>query len=387
MRLTKLSICIGVAASIALSAPAFAVLQDVPVTNIRTMAMGGAGFAVADDYAALYQNPAALSNVTSLKFNLLSIRGDVATSVFSNWTKFYNVYNQVKNSGGNTQEAVDSLGPLIPTNVALNGGGNVVSVAGNSWGLGVFNQSNSVEALRNRSNPYVLLSGVSEASAIIGKSFGITLIGIPMDIGLSARYFYRYELIDGSTSDTELQVGMARFLRMVNGSESFNFDRLSGTGVGFDAGVLMPLKTPAGDGKWGVVVRNIGTRISGTTTISSANASFSDTIQSRVGIGVGLNTGVPSWIPVLNGIGTFLLAADYYLPVNGESWLKGIHIGAEKPFWIFKLRGGLNQGFIVGGVGMRLFILDFNFAYNKEALGSRINIDPIDYYTFQFGLL
>ncbi|MEK7298567.1 MAG: hypothetical protein AAB066_01620, partial [Candidatus Margulisiibacteriota bacterium] len=97
MRLTKLSICIGVAASIALSAPAFAVLQDVPVTNIRTMAMGGAGFAVADDYAALYQNPAALSNVTSLKFNLLSIRGDVATSVFSNWTKFYNVYNQVKN--------------------------------------------------------------------------------------------------------------------------------------------------------------------------------------------------------------------------------------------------------------------------------------------------
>ena len=52
---------------------------------------------------------------------------------------------------------------------------------------------------------------------------------------------------------------------------------------------------------------------------------------------------------------------------------------------MLKLRGGLNQGFVVGGFGFDFLIAHINYAYHAEALGSEINISPVSYHVFELG--
>ncbi len=54
-----------------------------------------------------------------------------------------------------------------------------------------------------------------------------------------------------------------------------------------------------------------------------------------------------------------------------------LHVGAElKLLSLFTLRGGLNQGYLTVGAGVKLLVLDLNFALFTNELGTYVGDMP-----------
>jgi hypothetical protein len=55
---------------------------------------------------------------------------------------------------------------------------------------------------------------------------------------------------------------------------------------------------------------------------------------------------------------------------EGQSLWTSLHVGAEVAlFSLVRLRAGINQGYITAGLGVHLFVVDFNVAYFGRELG------------------
>ena len=168
-----------------------------------------------------------------------------------------------------------------------------------------------------------------------------------------------------------------------------------GSGIGLDFGVIGEL----GWFSFGLSVRDLG----GTTFVYSANtfgsvtgalatqgnlpagSSVPDTYTIPMDVGVGLSAHPD--------LGSFRYFMDPSLGIdlrniigalNGTAlFWSCVHVGAElKLLNLLVLRGGIDQGYLTAGAGMKLFVIDLNLAVFTQELGQHLGDRPSACMTF-----
>ena len=126
-----------------------------------------------------------------------------------------------------------------------------------------------------------------------------------------------------------------------------------------------------GKGKWGVAVNNVMGTLKGTRKINGAMTDYSGALPVTSTLGVNLNSDVPF-------IGDLNWAVDYKFVSPSKSFFKNTTMGIEKAVWgdILKLRAGVNQGYIVGGLGIDIGFFSLSYAKYTSEAGSEIGVEP-----------
>jgi hypothetical protein len=356
--------------------------SNMMFSSIRQKSMGGAGVAITYDEHALHKNPAGLTQAT-LDFDLPRIQLSRTTEMMNKQNQLQEFMNAVNsNNSDDISEQASQLGlPLdINMNIAVN---PVLAFTMPQFGIAAFAEAQISGRLQNSVAPNMEYSAEYEAAPMIGYAKPFDIMGKSYDIGISGYYAYRGSVYDPNTGENKGTIDM---LSGLNNIDSPDF--LSATGIGINLGMLTDIGTPLGDGKLGFAINNAFSSLQQTITSSSDNGSSSIQETSAYSlpviatVGLGVDTTLP-WI------GEVTTAIDYRLIAPETSLFKRLFMGVEKKvLWdrVF-LRGGISQGFIVGGVGVDLWILHFDYAYFAEELGSEIGVKPVNYHVFQAGIL
>ncbi|MFC1617642.1 hypothetical protein ACFL2K_05430 [Candidatus Margulisiibacteriota bacterium] len=366
----------------------FAGEPDLVIRSLRQRAMGGAGLAVANDLDALVINPACLTEIEGFKVKLVSVYAQGSNDLVEKQSELTDLDPDDQDAFTTTMQT------LVPSKIGV----GVMPEFGIAWkgfGIGVFGQSNTDLAVYNRTNPNIVMFGNADVAGILGLTFPIELFNTKFSSGLNIKYVNRYSLLNDSQEIGSTVFSLPDIMKMSGDdsvSPTLNYYNVSG--MSFDIGLLSVMETPIGDGTFGLVIRDIGSSLSGNKiqTTASANPTetpFSTTIPMSAAIGMGLKSSMPD-VPFIGFMLTDLtLAIDYDLISQGSSLYKKLHIGVEKELLagILKLRGGMNQGYFVGGFGLDILFLHVHYAYHKEALGSEVGIDERDYHLVQVGVL
>lgn len=360
---------------------------DFVFTSPRQMAMGGVCVAVANDINALYQNPACLSQLSGFKLTAFQLNSAMNNKTMDGMDQFMNLFDMIQTR--DKMKIMDAFMDMIPSEYGASIAGSALSIGWPGFGLGFFTQSNLNVAFQRPSAPQVTATGFLDAAGMAGMSSDLDLGGLQVAGGITAKTVFRARLYDPDTNKNTMTLTMGDIINAANG-EAPDIDNMNGMGFGFDVGALTKLTTPIGDGKLGVVVHNLGTQLIGQKSINGAVATGDITmdVDMTAAVGVGIVTRLPEFVPLLSDLGNFTLGVDYKFISNDTSVWKNLNVGIEKSMFadMVQLRGGLHQGFVVGGLGINFLVFHLDYAYWAEALGSEINIGKADYQVVQMGL-
>jgi hypothetical protein len=128
-------------------------------------------------------------------------------------------------------------------------------------------------------------------------------------------------------------------------------------------------------------VRNIGSSLSGSREVASVNESAQVNLPIETTIGIAMT-------PKLPLIGDILMAADYTVSPS-DSIYTSLHLGVEKKLFFdtVNLRCGVNQGYLVGGIGIDLRIFHFDYVYFAKELGHTAGDKPDLMHAIEIGFL
>jgi len=161
----------------------------------------------------------------------------------------------------------------------------------------------------------------------------------------------------------------------------------AGFGLGWDLGA----RWDYGPFQTGLVIRDIGSTIinfqnfTGTQWSMAlgfpSNGSTTGTTLYRIPTVIGLGG---TWTPDVGSLASVVqpaVSADFQIPIMDQytqpSFWTWTHLGAEVRFLRFlTLRTGLNQGYFTFGVGLKIFVVDFNLAVYTDELGRYSGLDP-----------
>jgi len=345
------------------------------------MAQGGSAVATAHGYDSFFYNPAGFSRGK----RELVIPG-ATTWVYARpdalWTFGMNTLN-------GTAVPSDTIG-LISSQVTGGGFGAGASAGigyvGDGLGLGMVFMADSL--LRG---PSLLgLSGTMTATLgfIGGLSFPLELgskakIHLGVDIRPMLRFHVPLTNTDALTLIMALASGGDMFSALTSASVMY------GVGIGLDAGVIAEL---------GPLLIGVSSRDIGGTRFQYRTDSMS-TLMSTLGSQGKLPTGsvvtdaysipmdVSAGIAFHPNLGSFAKVLDPTIQVDlqdivgvirdGRSFWSMLHAGAElKLLKFFSLRGGLDQGYLTFGGGLKLFFLDLNAAVFTRELGAHLGDIP-----------
>lgn len=358
----------------------YADAPNLALANIRQIGMGSAGVAVNNGDANLYQNPALLSQVKdpALKFPRLQL------SVGQDMVNYADSINQLKDSSS-VEDTTGLLGDITPMKIAVGAGAStLLSYISPGFGIGIFSGTFLQGALDYPARPTLKATGVGDIAPVIGFSTGAEIFGQKMDLGISAKYIMRNTLYNNETGDDYVELGTGELTYAINHDELT--DKLShtysSTGYGVDLGMVMPFTVLGPEGKLGLAVRNIGSTLTGQKTLTgNITQDSTQTLPVTTVMGISYVQGVPF-------LGDFLMAADYkFAPAS--TFFKSLSMGLEKQIFgdFLKVRGGINQGYIVGGVGLDLVIFHLDYAYQVIELGTDAGQDPLAYHVVEIGIL
>lgn len=347
-------------------------------SNIRLKSMGGAGIALVDKADSLYLNPAGLSRVSFVDIKFPRLRLETSQGILNDYQKILNLAQ----SSGNASDLSSSISGLVP----LSGGisaqlSPAFSVAMKGLGVGVFSSSLVSLSIQRKTQPVVDITGFADVGMMFGMSTNLDFLAAKSSVGVTIKQMIRYEVFDPRTGNGGYKASTADLLKAANGT-ALDIQSRSLSGIGVNLGFLTGLEIPFAKGSFGIALNDIGTTLTG----SGANAGVSTTIPLSGKVGVGLDVSIPP-VPVVGG--DITVAADYRLITPYNDFFKNLHIGLEKGILanIIKLRGGLNQGYVVGGIGFDLFIIHVNYGMFTEELGTRIGNEPVTFHMVEVGFL
>jgi hypothetical protein len=348
------------------------------LSSIRQRAMGGTGVAMTFDEHALYMNPAGLSRATT-DFNFPRLRVELNDSVVQNFSKI----EKIADSGSSDIDRINTMKELIPFDGGLNVAVSpIFSFVKPDFGIAGFTQANSVFNIQNRVSPRIEASFNNDTVGLIGISTGMPFLD-GVKLGLSGGYMSRLLAYDKDTGRHTFILEASEFLELVDNGESINADIATATGPVFNVGLLGDLSTPIGNGTWGIAANNIGATLKGRREITgNVDVDFQLQLPFTSTVGLCLNSSLPF-------VGDFKWAADYRFVSEESSFFRNLHLGAEKTLMgnFLTLRGGINDGYITGGIGLNVMIFQLHYGYFVQESGRNLGDRPLKFHMVELGFL
>ena len=361
--------------------------SDLLFSSIRQQAMGGISTATSESAAALYQNPAGLSNLGGFHLKFPRIRAMLGTEGLE---KMQDI-SDIATEDGDESAQLDMLQALVPMNQIFGFGlYPLVSVSMPGLAAGIYVDSAFSAALTRRTSPTLHVIGQVDASGMIGISDNFDILGEEISIGATFKYISRSKIYNKNTGEMFFELGQGDILANINGLQEDRPDFLSMSGFGVDIGFLKPLEGI--NGNIGLVIKNIGASLEGEMSLKDDAGNYStSTVTGEIPVTAKLGFSVEQdfeFIPVVGSLlGETTFGIDYEIISDESSMYKKLHMGFEKEILFLKLRGGLNQGYVVGGFGLDLYILHLNYVYNTYEAGEEIGMEPKSFHTLEIGVL
>ncbi|MEW5804265.1 MAG: hypothetical protein AB1847_19390 [bacterium] len=308
--------------------------------GIRPLGMGGAFTAVADDYNAIFYNPAGLDKVPHWSFALLN----PAVEAGENSQNIYNDINDIDKD--DTGEVADLIREYVGEHMHVRASVFPHFVK-QHFGFGVMGQATVNAEANNLQYPEVDVDAYSDVAGVGGLGFGF-LTDHALRLGVSAKYVQRQKLQETYTAE---QIASDDF------EDTIEDDYADGSGLGFDFGAMYTfpvfLKPTAA-----LVIQNIG----------GIDMGDAGEISQQINLGTGLHYEY-KFISVNAGLD--LMDVTNEVNSNEKDFFRRLHIGAES--WLGKrlaLRVGLYQGYVSAGVTLDLWILKLDYANYAEEIGA-----------------
>jgi hypothetical protein len=369
--------------------------ESLDVKSIRQRAMGGVGVVTSRGDAALLRNPAILA-YSRLKLTLPRIGVDINQGLLDNQSEIEDLMDTTLNDDERKELLLD-LAPLeIAIKPRLYPG---LSFITKGFGLGVFVESNIVAVLDKTSDDVNLsLEGHTDVVPAIGFAQEINFLNNKTAIGVSAKFISRYRIYDSSTGENEFTANLNDLIRILGDKDNKKeIETVEIKGLGLDLGFLRPIRSQRwGQGRWGVSVQNIGATLTGTKTVDDSDVDYEEIIGVTSTLGVGFkNRNIRNFFG--DGgrfVGDTSYALDYTFVSEEEDFRKNLNVGIEQELFgpFLKLRGGVNDGYVSGGIGLDIYILKLpiihlNYANYTEELGELTGQSPIQYQSLEVGIL
>ncbi len=362
------------------------------VASPQVLGMGDAGVALSSRQTAFFYNPAHIGrSARLLSINLLGASGSISNAVFDQ-VQFFNDRLQPAIDVGIDNLSDSELRSLYEDAFAqgqqrasLNGQFLLPSVVvggkGIGLGGGLFATTGLNYRIRNAGLGLPQLDIVARSDLMGVATAGIDfekLIGFGgLAVGLTGKYTRRFltiknKPIDAFSSDEEIYV-------------------LEGRSLGFDVGVLydlglipLPGTLTLGAAIYDVVASDFDYVYFGTPSdlpiVGEQTEASSEPIDAgriekevayandRYALAPSYRLGVAYQPPGLGFLGSFAFAADYIgyrKPLIDQSFLAHLHLGAQlRLLRLFKVRGGLSQGYPTFGGGIGLGLIHVDYAYH-----------------------
>jgi len=320
------------------AAPVSAAQFQTLYQSSRALGMGGAFTAVADDYSALYVNPAGLAQVQEMQLDLINVEAEFSESAKS-------LVDDIDAlQGGTEQQAIDTLKAHTGDHfrIRANLHPNVV-VPG--FGVGVLAQATLDGDLRNQQNPKVDVNARVDAGLTVAgaKSFRRDRL----QLGVGGKYVARQGVIT-SFSTTELVTGgFDPLADVANREGAFAVDL--GALYHFDGLPLSPTV--------GLAYLNIG----------NLDFGVHGEIPSQLNLGFSVRPSI--------GALDFTVAVDFVDLGNNltddSDKRKRLNYGAEVALWEFlAVRAGIHQSYFTAGATLDLWVVKLDVATYGEELAA-----------------
>lgn len=380
----KKTLVIGALISLLGSGLAFpGTIAEIPFLPMspQVMGMGGSFIADAHGYDSFFYNPAGFSR-SGGSFTLLS----ATTWAYSRPDELFGLGQKLSGGTSSSSSTLNFLNNQVTTGGFGIGASAGIGYVGNGLGLGMMIIEDSYLYGPD------LLGAQGDLTATVGfiggLSVPIDVLGFKLHVGGDIRPMIRVHSPISNIVANGVLTALADGNDLLSPLNSA--DALYGVGIGLDLGAIAEL----GWFTFGLSVRDLG----GTQFKynKSTFGTFSSTFGSSLSFSGGSSvTGDKYVIPMNVGLGAAfhpdLGAVRHWVDpsitidlqdlagvMDGSySIWYGLHGGAEfKLLNMFTLRAGLNQGYLTFGTGVKLLVLDLNFALFTQELGAHLGDRP-----------
>jgi len=372
-------------------------------SGVRKQGMGGVFVATSLDNSALYENPAGIYYASSFQLPRVAVHyNEDFVEKSDQLNTIIDVFDQTQDDPasfgtGEIVDGVEAYNDLTPFEGYGRLNSTILSFSTKGIGLGLRTASFLEAELPGGSNTIRWRSDISPSLAYAKK---VNIYG-PTIVGVSLKYHNRFMLYDKDSGDDELYLSDVQMIQIINGREDVvDVGYYALTGIGFDLGFLRPVNIKGREALIGLNFKNIGATISGTREVNVDDDDTEDeTVEQDVPlvgtIGMSISDQFFRWMPYF---GRFTrnttVAVDYNFTSPYDDFDMNFHAGIEQELFgtFLKLRGGINQGFVVGGVGVdlklaKIPLLQFDYAHYTEELGDSLGYNYQTFQTFKLGLL
>ncbi len=325
------------------------------VRQPRTMAMGGAGIALADDEYALFQNPAGLAGQTSRRFRVLGLTLEASQDTYSTFGTSLSAFSNFKISTLNTLMGKDIFirAGVLPMITLPNF--SIAYLADVQGAISQFNQANPSFLFGQR-----ITHGVQAGFGwSLSKSRKAT---DDIRFGVAAKVLWR--------KGGYYNISTAGFLQATSSGKSFIDGLVGNFGMGF-----------GGDLGFQYVNRpNKKTSLFfGASATDVGGTKFSDSHAQSIPMNVGFGVGAKKELEVL----TVKVDADLRNLTQDTSLVNKTHFGTEISMALVDLYFGLNQMNLTYGAAFDLWILKVSAVSTSEELGINYRQQPSRRYMLQ----
>lgn len=321
--------------------------------SARSLGMGGAGIAVADDMSVLFYNPAGLQSVDNNRLEILS-----AGISYNEWSEELLA----------TEDSMDLFSKLVGKKIYADGDLGIASMVGLGWGYSIFTGGLIDVAIHNPTLPYFDVNAYYQTGMAYGES---SKWSSNTDIGWALKFISRKGYVDtlhvseiADANDIENQF-----------SEKSTF--------GADAGLIYHMFRGSGfDTKLGLVARNIGGMDFG---------------RSGGNIPMTLDSGLATTVDM--GDDSILIAIDridfQYKGTEYKSTKRNLKVGVEYSLGPKQANGqsilagrlGRNGEYLTWGFSVNYWGIKFDYANWSEEWGRYAGDKKDDRQSFQLSFI
>ena len=383
--------------------------QIIPIDtfNTRQNALGNVRVALPEPSRALFTNPAGLSvfigenplqkdkqqrpSTKRNYFSILKFTGSFQDSAFDTLDTLQSLSDTTS-----TTEKIDVIRDLIPQTNEFKSNLDILFWTRKNFGIGIYTNNLISFNARRKSNPELVLNFNQDIVLGVGysKVFKDTAIGITPKL-VNRINLYDQNNLSNPRSFELSQDDLIDISNDDNADRLDDFKALHSKGFLLDIGFLRTLDTPYGNGHWGATITNIGPELSGKP--SGSDQTVKTKVPSTGTIGASIASNSTNFL-----LKDTIILADFDVLTEAKDFKKRIHMGIERELFreynnflaksLF-VRAGINQGFIVGGFGIKLFnfrslsLLNLDYSYFTEELGEKIGMNTAKFHTIQLSFI